>query len=183
MNIIKRLLPISLAILIILVTAGTFFTSADELEEGQKKSGYHLENRSAIQEAIQNADYDTWSNLIGDTKHGEKILEVITEENFEQFAEMHNLLKAGDKEGAKDLAEELGLPKRHMMKKHGFKKFGDHFSKLTDEQKEVLKEAFQSGDREAVKALAEEYGLPTMKNGRKHPFRNCENKEWAKEVD
>jgi len=66
-------------------------------------------------EAFQNNDYEAWVNLM---EGKGRVKDIITEENFDKFVEMHNLKLAGDIEGAKAIAEELGLGQR-MSKGHG----------------------------------------------------------------
>ena len=68
------------------------------------------EQRTAMQEARDNMQaamdegYDAWKEAVADTPFGEKLTEVITEENFDKFVEMHNSM-----EHAKELQTELGL--------------------------------------------------------------------------
>lgn len=74
------------------------------------------ETREKVQQALEAGDYNAWKEAIGDSPRGAKSTEVITEDNFETFVEMHNAMQSGDFETAKQLAEELGLK--------GFGKFG-----------------------------------------------------------
>lgn len=59
------------------------------------------------QAVLEAGDYQAWLELVGDKPMAEQI----TEENFAQFAAMHQLMKDGDREGAKAIADELGLEK------------------------------------------------------------------------
>lgn len=69
------------------------------------------ESRSQIREAIENEDYPTWKTIIeAMPEHPQKI--EATEENFQKVLEVHALMTSGDREGADDLREELGLPAR-----------------------------------------------------------------------
>lgn len=61
------------------------------------------EEREKI-EAAMDEGYDTWKEAVADTPFGEKLTEVITEENFDKFVEMQNSM-----EHAKELQAELGL--------------------------------------------------------------------------
>ena len=79
----------------------------------------------AMQEAFNNNDYDAWLELMGDRG----VTRFITAENFDQFAEVHNLIQDGQFEKAKALREELGLQGMHKRMhgqkgtfKHGFHK-------------------------------------------------------------
>jgi len=66
------------------------------------------EKRAEMEEAIEQG-YDAWKELVEETPHGEKLLEIINEGNFDRFVEMHEARKDGDHETAKEIAEELGL--------------------------------------------------------------------------
>ena len=75
---------------------------------GQFKHERNAENKEIVFEAIETGDYSAWKEAVGDRPIAEKI----TEENFSQLAEMHNLIQNGDKEGAKAIAEELDIHKK-----------------------------------------------------------------------
>lgn len=88
------------------------------------------EKRAEMDEVMSSGDYNTWKAYI-EAKQAERfnILDVINEGNFDKLVEMHELKQAGDHEGAKAIAEELGIPKGkgmgHKMGMHrGMKKFG-----------------------------------------------------------
>ena len=68
------------------------------------------EKRAEMEEAMQDG-YDAWVEAIGDSPKAAKLTEVITEENFDTFVEIHEAKQNGDHETAKALAEELGLEK------------------------------------------------------------------------
>lgn len=76
----------------------------------QERPMLNQENFEAIQDAIKNRDYQTWSELTADHPMAENI----TEENFEKFAKMHEL-----REELRGLEEELGIGHRK-----GFGKMG-----------------------------------------------------------
>lgn len=59
-----------------------------------------------MEQAFQNNDYEAWKNII---ESKPKINDTITEENFSQFAEMHQLMEDGKFEEAKAIRDELGL--------------------------------------------------------------------------
>ncbi len=59
------------------------------------------EKRTAAKEAMSNGDYDAFIALVGD-KDG-----TLTEEVFEKLSEIQKLREADDKEGARELIEEL----------------------------------------------------------------------------
>ena len=66
--------------------------------------------QEAMQEAIDSQDYAAWAELHNGRG---RITEVVTEENFDRFIAMHDLMMAGDKEGAQEIREELGLGQGH----------------------------------------------------------------------
>lgn len=80
----------------------------------EKRKG-HM-NRPEVKAAIESGDYSAWKELVGDKGPAE----LITEENFGTFVEMHNLMVSGDKESADELRDELGLEERGEGFKKGF---------------------------------------------------------------
>lgn len=72
--------------------------------------------QEAMQSAITSGDYNTWKNLVEARQAKQvKISDVINESNFAKFTEMHKLMESKDFEGAKAIAEELGLNNAHGM--------------------------------------------------------------------
>lgn len=83
-----------------------------EMQEKRTEMREKMEaRRIEMQEIIDSGDYETWKAEI-EKRQAERfnILDVINEDNFDKLVEMHNLKQVGDMEGAKVLAEELGLP-------------------------------------------------------------------------
>jgi hypothetical protein len=74
---------------------------------------------AAIDEAIASG-YEAWANAVGESKHGEKLLEKINTDNFERFVEAHNLKKQ---------AGELIMQSRTIMEELGFEKGQFHGKK------------------------------------------------------
>ncbi len=70
------------------------------------KRGPNSEQREAMEEAVENSDYNAWKDLAPERG---KMADIITEENFKKFSEMHKLAEAGKADEAKALAQELGL--------------------------------------------------------------------------
>ena len=91
---------------------------------------YDADKFTAINEALASGDYAAWMAAIG----GDRRFGDITEENFDQFAEMHRLLQAGDTEGAKAIAEQLGIEPGEggpgLMFRHGLKQ-GEFNSRIS----------------------------------------------------
>ncbi len=80
------------------------------------------EKREAMDEVFENGTYEDWLAVQSECPYGKKMNEMITEENFEQFAEMHLLKQAGDYAGAKEIWKELGLEDYRKGHKKGFGK-------------------------------------------------------------
>ena len=130
----------------LLITMGIVsFVSANQFDNKFKKQKFSPEKQEQRQEvklAIENNDYEAWQKTKGTCPFAEKI----TEENFDKFAEMHNLKKDNKFDEAKIIAEELGIKKeKHFNKKGSFCK--------NSEQKEAIKEAIENNDYATWKEL------------------------------
>ena len=90
-------------LLIGLVTAGAITATA------ATAYAFGPNNNDEIKTALDNSDYSAWSEAVSQTPRGEEMLSVINETNFDQLVEAHNLMESGDKEGAKEIMESLGL--------------------------------------------------------------------------
>lgn len=77
--------------------------------EMEQKRAEMQENMEQVQQAIEAGDYDAWVEAVADSPGGNRLTEVITEENFDTFVAMHEARQSGDLETARSLAEELGL--------------------------------------------------------------------------
>lgn len=81
--------------------------------EGQDSSNrpavmqQHNENFDALQTALENKDYQAWKDIIDSRP---RITDYINESNFDQFAQMHELMMAGKFDEAQAIRDELGLP-------------------------------------------------------------------------
>lgn len=67
---------------------------------------YSADRHEAMQQAFADGDYEAWKELM-DGKG--RIAEMVTEENFTEFARAHELALVGDLEGAQEIRQELGL--------------------------------------------------------------------------
>ncbi|MBU0647615.1 hypothetical protein KJ855_00370 [Patescibacteria group bacterium] len=97
--------------------------------------------KDSIKEALANNDYAAWSEAIADSPRAEEMLATIDETNFDKLVEAHNLMEAGNKEGAKAIMEELGLDTQ-------FQK-GKHDGKFDPEQMQAVKDALDNNDYQA----------------------------------
>ncbi|PLX28936.1 hypothetical protein C0581_00480 [Candidatus Parcubacteria bacterium] len=125
----------SLAALAVLVV-GSMATSAATNPgngEGQQKEFRgqkgNMEHREEMKEFTANATYDEWvakvTEIASEKGHEPKMLENITAENFDQFKQMHELMQSGDRDGAKAIAAELGLPQMGRQGMKGQHRMGD----------------------------------------------------------
>jgi len=64
------------------------------------------EQQVAMDQAFENNDYDAWVELMGGKG---KVTQIITGENFAQFAEAHKLAEEGKIQEANAIRQELGL--------------------------------------------------------------------------
>jgi hypothetical protein len=67
-----------------------------------------FEEREAIMNALDNSDYNTWREAVGEDS---KAAQVINEDNFGRLVEAHNLMKEGKQkfDEARKIRKELGL--------------------------------------------------------------------------
>lgn len=63
--------------------------------------------RQDLEEAISSRNYQAWKKIIDSRP---RITDYVTADNFEKFAQMHELMQAGKFDEAKVVAQELGLP-------------------------------------------------------------------------
>ena len=68
-----------------------------------------MSEKRAVMEQAMEQGYESWKQAVADSPKGNHITEVITEDNFDTFVEMHEARQSGDIETAQALAEELGL--------------------------------------------------------------------------
>ncbi|MDD5469352.1 MAG: hypothetical protein PHO92_00930 [Candidatus Peribacteraceae bacterium] len=126
--------------------------NADAPGEGRFAPAQHEE----MMQAIESSDYEAWKALMEEKPgRGPWTLEVITAENFPLFAQMHQKMLAGDREGAEALREQLGLRVPPMRRGGPVDEFpGRGFG--TPQQHEEMMQAIEDGDYGAWKALIEE---------------------------
>lgn len=72
---------------------------------GMKGPRMDKETREAVFSALKNGDYKAWQEAMSDRPVADRI----TEENFEQITEMHNLMQEGKHVEAQEIGNELGL--------------------------------------------------------------------------
>ena len=123
----------------LLVTTFTVSSLVSASQMDQKHSNFDPELREKHQEMIsvlESGDYDAWAEL-ADEKECVKKTDVVTEENFDQFVQMHELMQEGNFEAAKEIRDELGLPERARGMGKGFHKgFGQRGRNLSEPELE-----------------------------------------------
>lgn len=113
------------------------------------------EHKNDIHSAIATKDYEAFMGAI----EGSAFADMIdTEEEFNRLVEAYELMRDGDRAGAKDIFDELGLTDM------GLAKFKDKMrpnfmSLLSNEEKEELQEAIEDKDRERVREILEKAGI------------------------
>jgi len=75
-----------------------------KVEEMEARREELEEKREALEEALENLDYEVWYEIMKENERNEELLEIISEDNFVRFVEMHDLKKE-----ARELAKELGI--------------------------------------------------------------------------
>ena len=96
-----------------------------------KGPDFSEEKHIAMQAAFESHDYSAWREIMTESGKHSRVLDVITEENFETFVLAREAGKAGDLELAAKLRSELGLHdgkgpkdgsmKRGMQERHSYK--------------------------------------------------------------
>lgn len=150
------------------------------------------EHKNDIHSAIAAKDYEAFKEAI----RGSAFTDMIdSEAEFDKLVEAYELMQDGDREGAKDIFDELGLPGLGI-DKFGHKMMRANFmANLSDEQKEALKEAMEDKDRERVREILAEAGVDSnfeFKHrgdghnkgmGGERGFGHLKDKEWEAETD
>ncbi len=72
----------------------------------QKGPSYSEERHVAMTQALANKDYQAWKDLMANRG---RVTQVVNENNFPRFVEMHNLMVAGKTSEANVIRQELGL--------------------------------------------------------------------------
>jgi hypothetical protein len=81
--------------------------SADTVDEVREPGRFGCDpERHAAMEAAMAEGYEAWAELM---EGKGRISQVVTEENFDTFVEMHEAMEDGNTEEAQELREELGL--------------------------------------------------------------------------
>jgi len=141
----------TLALLVVGVASVSAFNKnenagSDSLKKGQRQGqghGFNAEfkekmdaQRAEMNALLEKGDYSAWKEYMTakekEVGHAPKMSEVITEDNFAKFVEMHNLMQSGDREGSRAIATELGIEKQGRGKGAFGGKRGMHDRKFVD---------------------------------------------------
>ncbi len=82
----------------------SLIASADNVKRPENIERPMQQHMEEMKTAVENGDYRAFAKLAP-----ERLLEVINEDNFSRFQEMHN-----HRQAAREIAEELGLPQKKM---------------------------------------------------------------------
>ncbi|NQV08972.1 hypothetical protein HQ529_03925 [Candidatus Woesearchaeota archaeon] len=85
------------------------FVSAYKGDITQKGPYFSEERHELMEQAFENNDYDAWKTLMTENGRNPRVVDVVTEDNFATFAQIHEAKEAGDYETALALRAELGL--------------------------------------------------------------------------
>ena len=75
-----------------------------------KGPDYSEERHPAMTQAFENHDYEAWKELM---QNRGRAMQVVNQDNFDRFAEAHQLAQEGKLDEAKQIREELGLGLRN----------------------------------------------------------------------
>lgn len=86
---------------------------------------FNAEVHDQLENALENRDYDLWISIREENNFpmNGRMFEVVNEDNFDLFVDMHEAMEAGDIETANTIRAELGLG-QGMMKRGQGNEFG-----------------------------------------------------------
>jgi hypothetical protein len=112
---IKKLLysfsALALTAIVGILIAGS--VQAYQGDYSKKGPNYTPERHEAMEKAFDNNDYNAWKNLM---QGRGRVTQVVTKDNFAQFAKAHTLAEQGKFAEADSIREELGLRTRNGQK-------------------------------------------------------------------
>ena len=101
-----------MGLLALLVVGAVFSTSIASAYRGDYTTqgpNYDEERHELMEEAFDTLDYDAWYALMTEDGRHPRVVDVVTEENFDVFIQAHEAGINGDHEEAFALRTELGL--------------------------------------------------------------------------
>lgn len=86
----------------------------EEFNERLNRQDLGAEHRAVVEEALASGDYDAWLVAMEDAPRGNQFASLVTEDNFDEFIQIHEARESGDFDLAAELAQELGIePGQH----------------------------------------------------------------------
>ena len=96
-------------VLLVGLIAMTGFVSAYQGDYTTKGPNYSEDRHAEMEEAFDSLDYQTWVELMSKNGRHPRVLDLVSEDNFETFVLAHEAMENGDYETASELRAELGL--------------------------------------------------------------------------
>ena len=98
-----------LALMVVGMVFSTGMVSAYRGDYSVEGPDYNEERHELMENAFDSLDYGAWEELMTETGRSPRVVDVVTESNFETFVQAHEAGKSGDLETASALRAELGL--------------------------------------------------------------------------
>ncbi len=98
-----------LALMVVGLVAAAGLVSAYRGDYTIKGPDCDEERHEAMENAFESNDYSAWKELMTENGKHPRVVDVVTEDNFETFVKAHEAGENGDYETAAELRAELGL--------------------------------------------------------------------------
>lgn len=98
-----------LALMVVGMVFSTSLVSAYRGDYSVEGPNYNEERHELMENAFDTLDYNAWYELMTEDGRHPRVVDVVTESNFETFVQAHDAGKSGDLETASSLRDELGL--------------------------------------------------------------------------
>ena len=98
-----------LALMVVGLIASTGLVSAYRGDYSVQGPDYSAERHDAMEAAFESNDYSAWQALMTENGRNPRVVDVVTESNFETFAKANEAGENGNYELAAELRAELGL--------------------------------------------------------------------------
>ncbi|MBN1778929.1 MAG: hypothetical protein JW816_01790 [Candidatus Buchananbacteria bacterium] len=125
------------------IVAATSLAADSNVSQFNRGPRFDSQAHQSILQALENRDYQAWKEAVGNNP----IANVITQDNFDQYAEMHDLMQAGKIDEAKAIADQLGI-------KNGFGMMGGrgYGLQIDSVKQQAIQQALDNKDYTAWKA-------------------------------
>ncbi len=153
--------------------AATIFVAESTYAFGGKNGrNKNPELRAQMQEIFANKDYEGWKNLVSQKPRRSRILEFInSSDKFEKLITAHEARKAGNREEAKQIREELGI--KNFRKQH--KRARKNVERKVTKIENGIEITVTSTDPEVVTKLQSRTGRPARNEAITRTRTNIEN--------